>query len=150
MAAVDGTATMLTARTTELELTEVWLDSDPEHKRLRVAFPINKWTGADGSAAVYFEIEPGNRLARHTDSAEEVLYVVAGEAEAEVDGEQGRLAAGDLAVIPAMVPHGLVNVGEETAKVVGFFSEAEVISTFDEPIQPIGAAVLNQGAPPPA
>jgi quercetin dioxygenase-like cupin family protein len=150
MSAVKGAANMLTAKTTELELTQVWLDSDSDHKRLRVTFPINKWTGSGDSAVVYFEVEPGNRLAHHTDSAEEILYVVAGEAEAEVGDEQASLAAGDLAVIPAMVPHGLVNVGNETLKVVGFFSESEIISTFKEPVQPIGAEVLNQGAPPPA
>jgi hypothetical protein len=49
-----------------------------------------------------------------------------------------------------MVPHGVVNVGTETVKVVGFFSEPEIISTFNEPVQPFGATVLNQGAPPPA
>ena len=141
---------MLTASTTELELTRVWLDSDPERTRVRVTFPINKWTGSADSAAVYFEVEAGDRLAQHTDSAEEILYVVAGELEAQVGEELGRLAAGDLAVIPAMVPHGLVNIGSETAKVVGFFSEAEIISSFDEPIEPIGASTLNQGAPPPA
>ena len=85
----------------------------------------------------------------HTDSAEEILYVVAGEAEAEVADLRLRLTAGDLAVIPAMVPHGLVNVGNETLKVVGFFSESEIISTFTEPVQPFGLAVLNQGAPAP-
>ena len=141
---------MLTAKTTELQLMQGWFDSDPEHARVRVAFPINKWAGSRDSAAVYFEVKPGDRLARHTDSAEEILYIVAGEAEAEVGDQRGRLAAGDLAVIPAMVPHGLVNVGTETVKVVGFFSEPEVISTFKEPLQPFGAAVLNQGAPPPA
>ena len=140
---------MLTADTTTLELAQVWLESDPEHKRLRVTFPINKWAGSRDSAVVYFEIEPGNRLARHTDSAEEILYIVAGEAEAAVGDEQGRFRAGDLAVIPAMVPHGLVNVGSETVKVVGFFSESEIVSTFDEPVQPIGASSLNQGAPAP-
>lgn len=76
--------------------------------------------------------------------------LVAGDAEARVADERGRLTAGDLAVIPAMVPHGVVNVGSETVKVVGFFSESEIISTFNEPVQPFGAAVLNQGAPPPA
>jgi quercetin dioxygenase-like cupin family protein len=141
---------MLTAKTTELELMQGWFDSDPEHARALVTFPINKWAGSRDSAAVYFELEPGNRLPRHTDSAEEILYVVAGEAEAEVGDERGRLAAGDLAVIPAMVPHGLLNVGNETVKVVGFFSESEIISTFKEPVQPFGAAVINQGAPPPA
>ncbi len=138
---------MLTSKTSELELMQGWFDSDPEHSRVRVAFPINKWAGSRDSAAVYFEVEPGDRLARHTDSAEELLYVVAGEAEAEVGDERGRLAAGDLAVIPAMAPHGLVNVGNETLKVVGFFSESEIISSFNEPVQPFGAAVLNQGAP---
>jgi quercetin dioxygenase-like cupin family protein len=140
---------MLTAKTSELELMEGWVDGDPEHARVRVAFPINRWAGSHDSAAVYFEVEPGNRLPRHTDSAEEILYVVAGEAEAEVGDERGRLTAGDLAVIPAMVPHGLVNVGAETVKVVGFFSESEIVSSFDEPVQPFGAAVLNQGAPAP-
>lgn len=139
---------MLSAKTTKLELMQGWLDSDPEHTRVRVAFPINKWAGARDSAVVYFEIKPGDRLAHHTDSAEEVLFVVAGEAEAEVGDERGHLTTGDLAVIPAMVPHGLVNVGKETVKVVGFFSQSEVISTFKEPVQPFGAAVLNQGAPP--
>jgi quercetin dioxygenase-like cupin family protein len=141
---------MLKIKTTELELTQGWFDSNPEHLRVQVAFPINRWAGSRDSAVVYFEVKPGDRLARHTDSAEEILYVVAGEAEAEVGEERGRISAGDLAVIPAMVPHGLVNVGRETVKVVGFFSEAEVISTFKEPVQPFGAMVVNQGAPPPA
>jgi quercetin dioxygenase-like cupin family protein len=141
---------MLTARTSELELMQGWFESDPEHTRLRVTFPINKWAGSADSAAVYFEIEPGDRLAEHTDSAEEILYLVAGDAEAQVGNERRRLTAGDLAVIPAMVPHGVANVGTETVKVVGFFSEPEIISTFNEPVQPFGAAVLNQGAPPPA
>lgn len=141
---------MLIAKTTERDLMQVWLESDPESAKLRVTFPINKWTGSRDSAVVYFEIEPGDRLARHTDSAEEILYVVAGEAEAEIGDERGRIAAGDLAVIPAMVPHGLVNTGDQTIKVVGFFSESEIISTFDEQIQPIGASVVNQGAPAPA
>jgi quercetin dioxygenase-like cupin family protein len=141
---------MLTVKTSELELMQGWFDSDPEHTRVRVTFPINKWAGSADSAAVYFEIEPGNRLAEHTDSAEEILYVVAGEAEAQVGHERGRLSAGDLAVIPAMVPHAVANVGSDTVKVVGVFSQSEIISTFNEPVQPFGAAVLNQGAPPPA
>ena len=95
---------MLTIGTGKLELMEVWLDSDPEHTRLRVTFPINKWAGSRDTAVVYFEIEPGNRLAPHTDSAEEILYLISGQAEAEVGDERGRLAAGELAVIPAMVP----------------------------------------------
>ena len=138
---------MLTVSIPELDLTEVWLDSDPDRNRLRVTFPINRWAGARDTAVVYFEIQPGERLATHTDSAEEILYIVAGEAEAHVGDEHGRVRAGDLAVIPEMVPHGLVNVGDEPVKVVGFFCQPEIISTFDEAVQPVGQAVLNQGAP---
>jgi quercetin dioxygenase-like cupin family protein len=141
---------MLTASTHDADLTEVWLDSDPERKRVRVIFPINRWAGAQDSAVVYFELQPGHRLGTHTDSAEEVLYIVAGEAEAEVGDDRGMVRAGDLAVIPAMVPHGLVNVGNEPVKVVGFFPESEIVSTFEEPMQPMGQAVLTQGAPAPA
>ncbi len=141
---------MLTAATHRLDLMNVWFDSDPESARVSAAFPINRAAGSRDSAVVYFEIAPGDRLPVHTDSAEETLYIVAGEAQAEVGDESGRLTAGDLALIPAMVPHGLVNVGDRTVKVVGFFSESTVTSTFREPIQPIGSPVVEQGAPAPA
>ena len=127
---------MLTANTRTLYLADAWQDSDPEHARLRVNFPINRAAGADGSAVVYFEIEPGNHLPAHTDSAEEILYIVAGEAEAELGDERGRVRAGDLAVIPAMVPHGVRNIGDETLKVVGFFNAADVTSEFAEVLRP--------------
>jgi quercetin dioxygenase-like cupin family protein len=140
---------MLTVNTKKLELVEGRF-TDPTQMRVQVAFPINKWAGAADSAVVYFEVKPGDRLASHTDSEEEILYIVAGEAEAEVGAARARVSAGDLAVIPAMVPHGLVNVGQETVKVVGFFAGAEVVSTFAQPIQPFGASVVTQGAPVPA
>jgi quercetin dioxygenase-like cupin family protein len=140
---------MLTVSTSDLELTQVTQDT-PGQMCVSVTFPINKYAGSADSAVVYFKIEPGDRLATHTDSAEEILYIVTGEAEAHVGDERGRLRAGDLAVIPAMAPHGLVSVGNETLEVVGFFSEAEVESTFDEPLQPIGLARMTQGAPAPA
>jgi hypothetical protein len=44
-----------------------------QHARVRVACPINKWAGSEDSAVVYFEVRPGDRLACHTDSAEEIL-----------------------------------------------------------------------------
>jgi quercetin dioxygenase-like cupin family protein len=137
---------MQTASTPELELNEAWLDTDPR-KRVRVAFPINRSTGAEHTAVVYFEVAPGDRLGTHTDSAEEILYIVAGEGEAEVGDERGRVRAGDLAVIPEMVPHGIVNTGDEPLKVVGFFCESEITSTFEAPLQPRGQATVTMGVP---
>ena len=52
--------------------------------------------------------------------------------------EQGLVSAGDMAVVPAMVPHALRNVGDETLRVVGFFSSSTVMSTFDQPVVPMG------------
>jgi quercetin dioxygenase-like cupin family protein len=140
---------MLSVETGTLELLEAWVDSNPDQARVRVTFPINKWAGSQETAVVYFEVEPGNRLPRHTDSAEEVIFLVSGEAEAEIGDEQCRLTAGSLAVIPALVPHALVSAGDETLRVIGFFSASEVTSSFDEAIRPIGARVLIQGAPSP-
>lgn len=137
---------MLTASTTQLELNEAWIASDPRG-RVHPAFPINRYTGAEDTAVVYFEVEPGEYLPTHTDSAEEVLYIVAGEGEAQVGDERGVVRAGDLAVVPSMVPHGIANIGEETLKVVGFFCDSHIVSTFAEPMQPMGQASLTMGAP---
>jgi quercetin dioxygenase-like cupin family protein len=138
---------MLTAKTATIDLVQVWWDNDPTG-RVSVNFPLNKAAGTQGGAVVYFKVEPGERLPMHTDSPEEILYIVSGTAEAHVGDEVGIVSAGDLAVIPAMVPHGLVNIGDETVEVVGFFSEPEVTSSFEEPVQPIGQRVLQQAPVP--
>jgi len=38
-------------------------------------------------------------------------------------------------------------VSDETLKVVGFFCSGEIVSTFVEPLQPMGQATLTMGAP---
>jgi quercetin dioxygenase-like cupin family protein len=141
---------MQTVTTGALELMEARMAADDPRARVRVNFPLNKWTGTADSAVVYFEVAPGDHLATHTDSAEEILYIVTGTGIAHVGDERGRVRAGDLAVVPAMAPHGIANDGDETLRVVGFFCESEIVSTFDEPVQPIGLASLEMGAPVPA
>ena len=140
---------MLTVNTNTLYLVDIHQEGDVDHAKLRVNFPLNKAAGTDDSAVVYFEIEPGNYLPTHTDSPEETLFIVAGTGEAHAGDERGIVSAGDLVVIPAMVPHGIKNIGDETLKVVGFFSEAEVESTFERDLQPLGTRV-TQMAPVPA
>ena len=137
---------MLAMSTNDLELNEIWLSSDAQNARLRVDFPINNSVGTESTAVVYFEIEPGHYLPTHTDSAEEILYIVSGTARAHVGAEEGIVRAGDLAVIPAMVPHGVANVGEDTVKVVGFFSDSHINSTFEAPLEPIGTATPEMGS----
>jgi quercetin dioxygenase-like cupin family protein len=136
---------MIAERIENLELMEVWYEDDPT-MRLRVNFPFFLGTGTKNTAVVYFEIEPGYRLGTHTDSAEEILLILQGEAEVALGDERGRLSAGEMALVPAMVPHGLRNVGEETVRVVGFFSSNVIVSTFDQPMMPFDQRVV--GTPP--
>jgi quercetin dioxygenase-like cupin family protein len=136
---------VIAERIDQLELLEVWYEDDPT-MRLRVNCPFFLGTGTKSTAVVYFEIEPGHRLGTHTDSAEEILLVLEGEAEVSLGDEQGLLSAGEMALVPAMVPHGLRNAGEETVRVVGFFSSNVVVSTFDRPMMPFNQRVV--GTPP--
>ncbi len=136
---------MIAERIDQLELLEVWYENDPT-MRLKVNFPFFLGTGTKSTAVVYFEIEPGYKLGTHTDSAEEILLVLEGEAEVSLGDEQGLLSAGEMALVPAMVPHGLRNAGEETVRVVGFFSSNVVVSTFDQPVMPFNQRVV--GTPP--
>ena len=136
---------MIAEKIDELELMEVWYEDDAT-MRVKVNFPFFLGTGTKSTAVVYFEMEPGHRLGTHTDSAEEILLVLEGTAEVSLGDEQGRLSAGEMALVPAMEPHGLRNAGEETLRVVGFFSSNVVVSTFDQPLMPFGQRVV--GTPP--
>ena len=129
----------------DLELMEVWSEADPT-MCLKVNFPLFLGTGTKNTAVVYFEIEPGYRLGTHTDSAEEILLILEGQVEVSLGEEEGRLSAGQMAVVPAMVPHGMRNVGEERVRVAGFFSSNVIVSTFDKPMMPFGQRVV--GTPP--
>src|ERR671933_633954 len=129
----------------DLELMEVWYENEPT-MRLKVNFPLFRGTGPKNTAVVYFEIEPGYRLGTHTDSAEEILLILEGEAEVSLGDEPGRVSAGEMALVPAMVPHSLRNAGNETVRVTGFFSSNVVVSTFDQPMMPFNQRVV--GTPP--
>jgi quercetin dioxygenase-like cupin family protein len=113
---------------------------------LRVNFPFHSATGTASTATVLFELDPGAELPVHTDSAEELLVVVQGTAEARVGDEIGRLGAHEVALVPPMVPHGLRNIGDDVLRVFGTFSSSTVVSTFERPFEPDGPQVFVIGA----
>jgi quercetin dioxygenase-like cupin family protein len=129
-----------------LELMDFASELDPE-RRVRVAFPHHSVAGTASTATVYFELEPGCHLGAHTDSAEELLLVLEGDAEAAVGDEHARAGMGAIVTVPAMEPHDIRNAGEGTLRVLGFFSSSTVVSTFDEPFAPGGPQVFVIGAP---
>lgn len=136
---------MITAHIEDLELMQGWGETDAI-MRSRVAFPLYAAHGCEASATVYFEIEPGDHLGRHTDSAEEILFIVDGTGEALVGDERVPVTAGALALVPELVPHDLYATGDTPLRVLGFFAAATVESVFDETMEPIGRRVL--GTPP--
>jgi uncharacterized cupin superfamily protein len=81
---------MLSAQVSELELTEYWCEADPARGRLDL--PMHTGNGAASSAVTYFEHDPGEHHGRHTDSAEEVVLVLDGEAEVTAGDERMRLS----------------------------------------------------------
>jgi quercetin dioxygenase-like cupin family protein len=119
----------------------------PTGPGLRVSFPVHSATGTASTATVLFELDPGAELPVHTDSAEELLIVVQGTAEARVGDEIGRIGRHEVALVPPMAPHGLRNIGDDVLRVFGTFSASTVVSTFEQPFEPGGPQVLVIGAP---
>ena len=115
----------------------------------RVGFPLHSATGTASTATVLFEIDPGAELPMHTDSAEELLIVVQGSAEARVGDEVATISTHDMALVPPMAPHGLRNTGDEVVRVLGTFSASTVVSTFERPFNPGDPDVLVIGSPVP-
>ena len=114
---------------------------------LRVSFPIHSASGAASTATVLFELDPGAGLAMHQDSAEELLIIVQGTAEARVGDEVGRLETHQVGLVPPMVPHGLRNIGDDVLRVLGTFSASTVVSTFERPFEENGPDVVVLGSP---
>ena len=106
--------------------------------RVKGTFPFSVATGNANTAMVYVEVEPDCQLPTHTDSAEEILIFLEGTGEVWLGEERGRVQAGDMALVPSMVPHGVRNMGSDVLRFVGCFSSNTVLSTFEEPLLPVG------------
>lgn len=77
-------------------------------------------TKADFAAPVDFvdvtHVPPGSTIGMHRhDGTEEIYVILAGEPRVDVDGDERRLSAGDVAVVHAGGRHALLN---DTAQVV--------------------------------
>jgi len=119
------------------DLSDAWLDGDPS-ARWRSGSVLGSGTGARAAGASLLEVDPGCRLPRHTDSAEEVIVVVEGEAEVSVGGELVRASAGDMALVPEQVPHEVRNGGEGLLRFAAVYAAADVVTTYEAPVQPAG------------
>lgn len=134
---------MTTVNLKNLELNEFIAKNDP-NQHCRATFPLLGAHGTRKSATVYFELAPGDKLGRHTDSAEELLLILEGEVEVTVGEEKGTASAGTLALVPEMVPHDIRNTGSSPARIIGFFGGANnIVATFDQVWLPAESNVVD-------
>jgi quercetin dioxygenase-like cupin family protein len=68
------------------------------------------------------ELDAGVAAGRHSHPGDEISYVMEGEGELRIEGEDPRrVKAGDSFVIPAGTIHDAINVGSGTLKLVGVY-----------------------------
>lgn len=122
------------------KMTNHGVENEDPNRKVSGNFALYSAAGTKSGAVVYFELEPGKELGAHTDSAEEIVYVIDGTIEATLgnnnDEQKDRLSRGELGVVPVMERHNFRNVGTNTAKVLGFFSSPNVVSTFEKVFMP--------------
>jgi quercetin dioxygenase-like cupin family protein len=82
--------------------------------------------GADSSTVIWFAVPPDKRLGRHTDTAEETQFILAGSGELLRDGGPKPVRAGDVVVLAKGEAHDLHNSGDGDLEVIGFFSAPAV------------------------
>jgi mannose-6-phosphate isomerase-like protein (cupin superfamily) len=122
---------MTTVNLNQLELMDFY-GKEIKSQHSKATFPLFAAHGTKKLATVYFEVEPGEHLGSHTDSAEELLLIMEGEAEVIIGNEKVKATKNTLALVPEMVPHNIINTGSTTVKVLGFFGGANnITSTFE-------------------
>ncbi|MGC1166245.1 MAG: cupin domain-containing protein [Solirubrobacterales bacterium] len=90
--------------------------------------------GAERSTVITFTIPPGKRLGRHTDTAEETQFILAGGGELLRDSGRQPIRAGDVVVLATGEAHDLHNTGTEDLRVIGFFAAPQVQQHWSEEI----------------
>ncbi len=116
------------------DLSDAWIDGD-ETARWR----STKGHTGEGCGSSLLEVDPGCRLPRHTDSAEETIVVVAGRALVTVGDEEAVVPTGGVALVPEGVPHEVRNGSpDEPLRFVALYASAEVVTTYEQPVQPGG------------
>jgi quercetin dioxygenase-like cupin family protein len=134
---------MTTVNLNNIELTE-FTGKEDKKQHCKATFPLIGAHGSKDLATVYFEIEPGDNLGMHTDSAEELLVILEGELTVTIGEAFSEVRKGSIALVPEMVPHDLRNTGNTTARVLGVFGGANnIVATFEKEWLPTHSKVVD-------
>ncbi len=80
-------------------------------KGVTMRMMVGRGDGAPTFAMRHFTVEPGGHTPRHSHNYEHEVYVVAGEATVEQDGEFRRIRQGDVVFVRPNALHQFVNSG---------------------------------------
>jgi len=122
----------------DVELSDAWIEGDGG-AHWRSAAGTGPGVGASASGSSLLEVPAGRRLPRHTDSAEETIVVTAGVAEVAVEDERRRVGAGGIALVAADTPHEVRNAGEEPLRFLAVYASPDVVTRYEEEVQPAGS-----------
>ena len=128
---------MFTQSPEAADLSEAWIEAD-DRARWRSGPGHSADVGAEASGSSILEVDPGCLLPRHTDSAEEVIVIVAGNANVIVGDESATAGQGAVALVPAGVPHEVRNAGDSLLRFWAIYAASDVTTTYSEPVQPGG------------
>ncbi len=108
-----------------------------------------------GSLFVELTCPPGGGPPAHTDSSEELFYVLEGEFEFASPGREGltarRLQVGDTVCVPRGAPHAYRNIGTQPGRLLVFFPQNERMQGFFEELGdpvPDSSTWTSSGPPP--
>lgn len=135
---------MHTVDTRTMGLMEGWLDED-ESAHVRANLAPHRNTGAEDSSAEVIELDPGQVLGEPTASPEKIVLVMQGAVELTIGDTYQLALPGTVTVVPAMVPHSMRNIGDTTARVIGFFPSPRVVSEYVAPIRPVNVQSMDFG-----
>lgn len=79
----------------------------------------------DRSQVVVMSVEPGDDVGLETHDLDQVLVFVSGQGEFQIDQDRGKVAAGDVLVVPAHAEHNVVNTGSESLKLYTVYAPPE-------------------------
>ncbi len=134
---------MTTISLEQIELNE-FIGKEDSNQHCKATFPLIGAHGSKDLATVYFEIAPGDNLGRHTDSAEELLIILEGNLSASIGNESVDVKRGHIVLVPKMVPHDLLNTGNQNARVLGVFGGANnIVATFEREWLPTHSRVVD-------
>jgi mannose-6-phosphate isomerase-like protein (cupin superfamily) len=91
---------------------------------------VNRHLGSENLTSGYTRFEPDAKIAMHWHNCDESVFIVEGQAIAEVDGHRFPMKAMDTTFVKAGVPHRFVNESGQPMAILFTYASGHVTRTF--------------------